>query len=254
MKIASYNINGIRAAMNKGLSDWVQATDADVLCFQEIKALESQIDTAVFEELGYKHHFWFSAEKKGYSGVGLISKQEPDRVVTGIDQEIYDREGRNIRADFGDVSVMSMYLPSGTNTDRLDYKFAYMDEVQRYINELRKERSGLVVCGDYNICHKAIDIHDPVRNKNVSGFLPEEREWLENFIQSGFIDTFRHFNEAPHHYTWWSYRANSRANNKGWRLDYAMADQSLENRLKRALILTEAKHSDHCPILLELAD
>ena len=254
MKIASYNINGIRAAMNKGLSDWVQATDADVLCFQEIKALESQIDTAVFEELGYKHHFWFSAEKKGYSGVGLISKQEPDRVVTGIDQEIYDREGRNIRADFGDVSVMSMYLPSGTNTDRLDYKFAYMDEVQRYINELRKERPGLVVCGDYNICHKAIDIHDPVRNKNVSGFLPEEREWLENFIQSGFIDTFRHFNEAPHHYTWWSYRANSRANNKGWRLDYAMADQSLENRLKRALILTEAKHSDHCPILLELAD
>ena len=254
MKIASYNINGIRAALGKGLADWVEATNADVVCFQEIKALESQIDTDVFEALGYKHHFWFSAEKKGYSGVGLLCKQEPDRVVCGIDQEVYDREGRNIRADFGDVSVMSMYLPSGTNTDRLDYKFAYMDEIQRYVNELRKERPGLVVCGDYNICHKAIDIHDPVRNKNVSGFLPEEREWLENFIQSGFIDTFRHFNEDPHQYTWWSYRANSRANNKGWRLDYAMADKSLEKRLKRALILSEAKHSDHCPILLELAD
>ena len=254
MKIASYNINGIRAALGKGLADWLKATDPDVVCFQEIKALESQIDTGVFEDLGYKHHFWFSAEKKGYSGVGILSKQEPDRIVMGIDQETYDREGRNLRADFGEVSVMSMYLPSGTNTDRLEFKFAYMDEIQRYVHELRKERPQLIVCGDYNICHKAIDIHDPVRNKNVSGFLPEEREWLENFIQSGFIDTFRHFNEEPHQYTWWSYRANSRANNKGWRLDYAMADQSLKDRLKRSLILSEAKHSDHCPILLELAD
>lgn len=254
MKIVSYNINGIRAALGKGLADWIKATDADVICFQEIKALESQFDTGIFTELGYKHQSWFSAEKKGYSGVAILSKQEPDRVVQGIDQEIYDREGRNLRADFGDVSVMSMYLPSGTNTDRLEFKFAYMDEMQRYVNEVRKERPHLIVCGDYNICHKAIDIHDPVRNKKVSGFLPEEREWLENFIQSGFIDTFRHFNEEPHQYTWWSYRANSRANNKGWRLDYAMADKRLEERLKRALILSEAKHSDHCPILLELAD
>ncbi|PQJ16387.1 exodeoxyribonuclease III [Aureicoccus marinus] len=254
MKIVSYNINGIRAALGKGLADWIKATDADVICFQEIKALESQFDTEIFAELGYEHQSWFSAEKKGYSGVAILSKQQPDRVVQGIDQEIYDREGRNLRADFGDVSVMSMYLPSGTNTARLDFKFAYMDEMQRYVNEVRKERPHLIVCGDYNICHKAIDIHDPVRNKKVSGFLPEEREWLENFIQSGFIDTFRHFNEEPHQYTWWSYRANSRANNKGWRLDYAMADSRLEERLKRALILSEAKHSDHCPILLELAD
>ena len=254
MKIVSYNINGIRAALGKGLADWIKSTDADVICFQEIKALESQFDTGIFTELGYKHQSWFSAEKKGYSGVAILSKQEPDRVVQGIDQEIYDREGRNLRADFGDVSVMSMYLPSGTNTDRLEFKFAYMDEMQRYVNEVRKERPHLIVCGDYNICHKAIDIHDPVRNKKVSGFLPEEREWLENFIQSGFIDTFRHFNEEPHQYTWWSYRANSRANNKGWRLDYAMADKRLEERLKRALILSEAKHSDHCPVLLELAD
>lgn len=254
MKIVSYNINGIRAALGKGLADWIKATDADVICFQEIKAMESQFDTGIFTELGYKHQSWFSAEKKGYSGVAILSKQEPDRIVQGIDQEIYDREGRNLRADFGDVSVMSMYLPSGTNTDRLEFKFAYMDEMQRYVNEVRKERPHLIVCGDYNICHKPIDIHDPVRNKKVSGFLPEEREWLENFIQSGFIDTFRHFNEEPHQYTWWSYRANSRANNKGWRLDYAMADSRLEERLKRALILSEAKHSDHCPILLELAD
>lgn len=254
MKIVSYNINGIRAALGKGLADWIKATDADVICFQEIKALESQFDTEIFAELGYEHQSWFSAEKKGYSGVAILSKQQPDRFVQGIDQEIYDREGRNLRADFGDVSVMSMYLPSGTNTARLDFKFAYMDEMQRYVNEVRKERPHLIVCGDYNICHKAIDIHDPVRNKKVSGFLPEEREWLENFIQSGFIDTFRHFNEEPHQYTWWSYRANSRANNKGWRLDYAMADSRLEERLKRSLILSEAKHSDHCPILLELAD
>lgn len=147
---------------------------------------------------------------------------------------------------------MSLYLPSGTNIERLDHKLQYMADFQDYVNELKKEYPDLVICGDYNICHRAIDIHDPVRNKNVSGFLPVEREWIGNFIESGFIDSFRYFNQEPHNYTWWTYRAGARGKNKGWRLDYGMISETLEKQLKRSVILNEAVHSDHCPILLEL--
>ena len=147
-----------------------------------------------------------------------------------------------------------MYLPSGTNLDRLGFKLKYMADFQKYATQLRRAIPNLIVLGDYNICHTEIDIHDPVRNKNVSGFLPVEREWIGNFIDSGFIDSFRHFNKEPHQYSWWSYRANARANNKGWRLDYAMASQPLQEKLKRGVILTGAKHSDHCPILVEIED
>ncbi|GGG37307.1 exodeoxyribonuclease III [Croceivirga lutea] len=252
MKIISYNVNGIRAAMKKGFVDWLQTTNADVVCIQETKAMQEQVDTGLLEEIGYNHHYWYSAEKKGYSGVAVLCKQKPDHVEFGTGIDYMDNEGRNLRVDFGDVSVMSMYLPSGTNMNRLDFKLTYMDDFQKYADELRKERPNLIVCGDYNICHEPIDIHDPVRNKNVSGFLPVEREWIGNFIKSGFIDSFRHFNPNPDNYTWWSYRANARANNKGWRLDYGMVNESLKHRLKRSIILAEAKHSDHCPILVEI--
>lgn len=252
MKIVSYNVNGIRAAINKGFIDWLTATDPDVICLQEIKALKEQLDLSLFEEAGYSYNYWYSAQKKGYSGVAILSKTEPDHIEYGTGIEYMDFEGRNIRADFGDVSIMSMYLPSGTNLARLDFKLKYMDDFQKYINELKKDKPNIIVVGDYNICHEAIDIHDPVRNKNVSGFLPVEREWIGNFMESGFIDSFRHFNKEPHNYSWWSYRANARNNNKGWRLDYGMVSKTLENRLKRAVILKEAKHSDHCPILVEL--
>jgi len=252
MTIASYNVNGIRAAMNKGFVEWLQAVNPDVICLQEIKAMEEQVDIAALEAIGYAYNYWFSAQKKGYSGVALLCKNAPDHVEVGTGIDYMDFEGRNIRADFGDISVMSMYLPSGTNLDRLEHKLKYMADFQEYTNDLRKERPNLIVCGDYNICHEAIDIHDPVRNKNVSGFLPVEREWIGNFMKSGFIDSFRHFNSEPHNYTWWSYRANARANNKGWRLDYGMVSETLKDRLKRSVILNEAKHSDHCPILLEI--
>lgn len=253
MKVISYNVNGIRAALNKGLDQWLSAVNADVVCLQEIKATEDQIDRSAFEALGFEHQYYFSAQKKGYSGVAILSKTKPDTVVVGTGIDYMDHEGRNLRADFGDISIMSMYLPSGTNTDRLDYKFTYMDDFLDYAVNLIKERPKLLVVGDYNICHQAIDIHDPIRNKNVSGFLPEEREWMTRFLDAGFIDSFRHFNEEPHQYTWWSYRANARSNNKGWRLDYAMASEALGVHLKRAVILSEAVHSDHCPILTELA-
>ncbi|MGY8922568.1 MAG: exodeoxyribonuclease III [Flavobacteriales bacterium] len=251
MKILSYNVNGIRAAINKGFAEWLKATQADVICIQEIKALEEQVDTKVLEDLGY-HHFWFSAQKKGYSGVAIFSKIKPNNVTFGCSIEHMDFEGRIIRADFDKVSVMSLYLPSGTNIDRLEYKFKFMAEFQAYVDLLKKELPNLIICGDYNICHHAIDIHDPVRNKNVSGFLPEERKWLDGLINSGFIDSFRYLNSEPHQYSWWSYRANARNNNKGWRIDYALVSLPLKGNIKRAFILPEAKHSDHCPVGVEL--
>tara|TARA_Y100000815_G_C13344214_1_gene501400 strand:- start:536 stop:1426 length:891 start_codon:yes stop_codon:yes gene_type:complete len=252
MKIISYNVNGIRAAITKGFIEWLQQANPDVICLQEIKATEDQIPTLDIEAAGYPYQYYYSAQKKGYSGVAILSKIEPKNVVFGTGIDHMDFEGRNLRVDFEDLSVMSLYLPSGTNIDRLDHKFKYMDDFQNYIIQLRKEVPNLVICGDYNICHQAIDIHDPIRNAKVSGFLPEERAWIDAFMKNGFIDTFRHFNKDPHHYSWWSYRANARNNNKGWRIDYCLAANPLENRLQRALILPEAKHSDHCPILVEI--
>ncbi|MDC0380612.1 exodeoxyribonuclease III [Flavobacteriaceae bacterium] len=252
MKIISYNVNGIRAALKKGFLEWLVAANPDVICLQEIKAQEDQLDLSLFETAGYPYTYWFSAQKKGYSGVAVLSKTKPKNIVFGTGIESMDFEGRNIRADFSDVSVMSLYLPSGTNIQRLEHKFEYMDLFKSYIDELKKEVPNLVICGDYNICHEAIDIHDPVRNKNVSGFLPEERAWMSNFLKSGFVDAFRHLNKAPHQYSWWSYRANARANNKGWRLDYTLVSTPLKENIKRAVILSEAVHSDHCPVLLEL--
>ncbi len=252
MKIISYNVNGIRAALTKGFIQWLVQADPDVICLQEIKATPEQLPLQVFDEAGYPYHYWYPAEKKGYSGVAILSKTKPDRVVFGTGIGHMDFEGRNLRADFGGTSVMSLYLPSGTNIARLDHKFMFMDDFQGYITDLRKEIPNLVVCGDYNICHEAIDIHDPVRNATVSGFLPKERAWLDTFIKSGFIDSFRHFNKDPHHYSWWSYRAGARGNNKGWRIDYILVAREMEHRLKRAMILPDAKHSDHCPVMVEI--
>jgi len=252
MKIVSYNVNGIRAAMRKDLISWLSQTDADVVCLQEIKANPDQFDETEFHDIGYKYCYWYPAQKKGYSGVALLCKTNPNHVEYGTGIATMDFEGRNIRADFNDVSVMSMYLPSGTNSARLDFKLNYMDEFLEYSKDLRHSIPNLVVCGDYNICHKPEDIHDPVRLKNVSGFLPIERDWLTKFIDSGFIDSFRVFNDQPENYTWWSYRANARANNKGWRLDYLMVTPPLQEKLKRSVILKDAVHSDHCPVLLEL--
>jgi exodeoxyribonuclease-3 len=248
MNIISYNVNGIRAAIKKGFLDWLQHANPDVLCLQETKAQPDQLYLSVFEAAGYPYHYWFSAQKKGYSSVAILCKHKPHNIVYGTGIDYMDFEGRNLRVDFKDVSVMSLYLPSGTNPARLAYKFTYMDDFQAYVNKLKEEVPNLIICGDYNICHEAIDIHDPIRNAKVSGFLPEERSWLDGFIQSGFVDSFRELNNEPHHYSWWSYRANSRANNKGWRIDYAMVSKPLTKKISRAYILPQAFHSDHCPV------
>lgn len=254
MKIISYNVNGIRAAINKGFISWLKSVNADVVCIQEIKAMKEQLDLELFEEAGYIYHYWFSAQKKGYSGVAILSKVKPNHVEYGTGIASMDFEGRNLRADFDNFSVMSLYLPSGTNDARLDHKFEYMAMFHDYINDLKNEIPNLVICGDYNICHEEIDIHNPKGLSNVSGFLPVEREWIGTFIKNGFIDSFRHFNNEPNHYTWWSYRANARNNNKGWRLDYGLVSEPLQDKLKRSVILSDAIHSDHCPILLEIED
>lgn len=252
MRIISYNVNGIRAAISKGFIEWLQIANPDVICLQEIKATEDQIPIADIVKAGYPYQYYFSATKKGYSGVAILSKIKPNEITFGTGIEHMDFEGRNIRVDFDAFSVMSLYLPSGTNLDRLDHKFMYMDDFQNYVNTLKNTNPNLIICGDYNICHESIDIHDPVRNKTVSGFLPEERAWLDGFMKSGFIDSFRHFNKEPHHYSWWSYRAGARNNNKGWRIDYNLVSEPLRDNIKRAVILPEAKHSDHCPILVEI--
>jgi exodeoxyribonuclease-3 len=252
MRIISYNVNGIRAAILKGFIEWLQHANPDVICLQEIKASEDQVPFLDIEMAGYPYQYYFPATKKGYSGVAILSKIKPNNIVFGTGIEHMDFEGRNLRVDFDELSVMSLYLPSGTNIDRLSHKFMFMDDFQNYINELKKEIPNLVICGDYNICHKAIDIHDPIRNANVSGFLPQERAWLDQFMKNGFIDSFRFFNDQPDNYSWWSYRAGARGNNKGWRIDYCLVSEPLKEKLKRAYILPEAKHSDHCPVVVEI--
>ncbi len=252
MVIVSYNVNGIRAALRKDFTDWLQQAEPDVVCLQEIKANPDQFDESVFHEIGYKYCYWYPAEKKGYSGVAILSKIEPKQVTYGTGIDYMDREGRNLRADFDGVSVMSLYLPSGTSADRLEFKFKYMDDFQEYVDQLKQDYPHLVICGDYNICHEPIDIHDPVRLKRVSGFLPEEREWLSGFLERGFIDSFRYKHPEEVHYSWWSYRGRARERNKGWRLDYHLVSTPLQEKINRAVILSEAKHSDHCPVLVEL--
>jgi exodeoxyribonuclease-3 len=252
MRIITYNVNGIRAAMNKGLVEWVGHAQPDVLCLQEIKATPDQVNTRPFEEMGY-HLYWYPAQKKGYSGVAVFSKLQPTHVEYGCGMKDYDDEGRVLRLDFGDLSIMSVYHPSGSSGDlRQEFKMKWLGDFTNYVGQLQQNRPNLLLCGDFNICHREIDIHNPKSNANTSGFLPEEREWMEQFINSGFIDTFRHFNKDPHHYSWWSYRAGSRGKNLGWRIDYNMATQNLEHRLRRAVILPDAMHSDHCPVLLEI--
>ena len=251
IKILSYNINGIRAALRKNLLEWLKDYNPDIVCFQEIKANEDQFDKSKFTDLGY-HSYWFSAQKKGYSGVGIITKMKPLNVEYGTGIDYMDFEGRNLRIDFKNFSVMSLYLPSGTNINRLAFKFQYMDDFKTYINNLTSNVPNLIIGGDFNICHKAIDIHDPIRNAKVSGFLPKERDWIDNFINDGFVDSFRIFNNKPHKYSWWSYRANSRNNNKGWRIDYLLAAEKLKKNILESYILDDVVHSDHCPIGLNL--
>jgi exodeoxyribonuclease-3 len=257
MKIITYNVNGIRAALKKNFSQWLGEMNADIVCLQEIKIEEKLVDKALFESLGYES-YWFSAQKKGYSGTAILTKIKPISVEKGSDMQQSDEEGRVLKADFEvngvSFSVINVYVPSGSSgAHRQEYKYQWLKEFDEYLKKVRSKQKNSVVCGDYNICHKEIDIHNPKSNKNSSGFLLEERKWLDDYQEKGMIDAFRNFNTAPNNYSWWTYRSNCRAKNLGWRIDYHFVSQSFSEYMTDCQILSEALHSDHCPVLLSLS-
>lgn len=252
MKLVTLNVNGVRSALNKGLVDFIKGSELDILCLQEIKLFETELVEHIFTDLGF-HCYWFPAQKKGYSGVAIISKQPAIDVVYGINHKLFDFEGRTILAHFKDLSVLCAYFPSGTTGGvRQTVKFDFLETIQHYIDGLKTPSGNLVLCGDVNICHQEIDIHNPKANAKTSGFLPEERAWVGSFLDSGFIDCFRHKVTDPHHYTWWSLRMGARARNLGWRIDYIFVNKSASDKILNAQIHPSVILSDHCPVSVDL--
>lgn len=252
LKLFSYNVNGLRAAINKGFIEWVKTEKPDIIGLQEIKATPEQVDTSFLTELGY-YHYWFPAEKKGYSGVAVFTKIKPDFVQLGMGLPDYDSEGRLIRADYGDITHLTVYFPSGTSGEvRQAFKMKFLDDFEGYVEELRKTRPNLIISGDVNIAHKEIDINFPKKHLQSSGFLPEEREWVDRFLAKGFTDSFRVFNALPNQYSWWTFRAQARAKNLGWRIDYHFVSNTLLGRLKNGQIHAGVVQSDHCPVSVEV--
>ncbi|MFK7972394.1 MAG: exodeoxyribonuclease III [Bacteroidia bacterium] len=253
LSIVSYNVNGIRAAAKKGFFEWLGEKQPDIICLQEIKAQKDQLHEDWLAPHGY-HTYWHPAEKKGYSGTAILTKQKPNEVSYESGMPVYDGEGRILRADYDDYSVISLYVPSGSSGEhRQAIKDDFMKDFIPYLNELRKTHPNLIISGDYNVAHTEVDIHNPKSNKKTSGFLPHEREWMTELLESGFVDTFREKHpDALDKYSWWSYRANARANNKGWRIDYNLVTEPLKDKIHDAGIWADVKHSDHCPILVEM--
>lgn len=253
MKIITYNVNGIRAALKKGFDEWIKAENFDIICLQEVKAEESQVDLLFLTELGYKNIVWHSAEKKGYSGVAIFSKLDFKSQQLGIGNSLYDPEGRFLKLTFDDFELINTYFPSGTSGDfRQDFKYEWLDYFYEYISEYKKSSKPLIILGDLNIAHQAMDIHNPSRNKNTSGFQPEEREWLTKFLDLGFVDSYRELNKDTQKYSWWSYRAGSRKKNLGWRIDYIIISEELKHRINGSDMLNDVIHSDHCPVLVDI--
>jgi exodeoxyribonuclease-3 len=252
MKLISLNLNGIRSATGKGLIDFLKKENPDIVCFQEIKAVPEQINTQEFEDLGY-NCYWYPAFKRGYSGTALLSRNLPDFVSKGTGTDLFDAEGRVIRADFGTLTLVCAYFPSGSMGEiRQSVKMDFLQNITAYLDKLKDDRPMIILAGDFNICHKPIDINNPNKHLKTSGFLPEEREWFDRFVASGWTDTFREFCSESERYSWWSYRSGAKSKNLGWRIDYFMVTDPLRSQLKNANILDDVILSDHCPVLLEL--
>lgn len=253
MIIYSYNINGLRSAIKNNLIDWLINNKIDILCLQEIKTTESEINIKLLNQCGFIYNYFYSSEIKGYSGIAILSKYKPKKITIGIGINDIDKEARIMQADFDNFSIINLYFPSGSNIYRINFKMKFCYTILKYIEKLKKNIKNLIILGDYNICHKKIDIHNPIKNAYVSGFLSIERKWFDLFIKKNkMLDTFRLFNKEPHHYTWWSYRNQAKKNNKGWRIDYIMITNSLQKNIKNSGINTNIQYSDHCPIWIEI--
>ncbi|SHI97831.1 exodeoxyribonuclease-3 [Desulfatibacillum alkenivorans DSM 16219] len=250
LKFVSWNVNGIRAVEKKGFTDMVKDFNADILAIQETRALKEQLSEGLINIADYTS-YWFSAEKKGYSGVGVYTKQTPLDVMYGMDSPEHDAEGRVITLEYDDFYLMNVYFPNAQpKLVRLDWKLGFNQTLHKFANALGEKKS-VVLCGDYNVAHKPIDLANPKQNEQNPGYSPEERAWMDEFIDSGYVDTFRMFNQEPENYTWWSYRFNARAKNIGWRIDYFCVDEKSKGRVKNAEILNEVMGSDHCPVSLD---
>lgn len=254
MKLLSLNCNGIRSAFQKNLGDWLKKENFDILSFQEIKATEKDMDLDFFRSQGYIPHI-FPAEKKGYSGTAIFTKSKPKSVQFGLGHKLYDFEGRGIVLEFGKFTLINAYFPSGTSgEERQSIKMQFLEYMSQYCNQLKEKKSSIILCGDINIAHNEIDIHNPKGNEKNSGFLPEERAWVTNFLNSGWVDSFRYIHpEKKDMYSWWTYRFSARKNNKGWRIDYFFTTEKLKKKIINAGIFTDQIFSDHAPIYLELS-
>lgn len=252
MKLYSWNVNGIRAAIKNGYAEWFDKVSPDVLCLQETKANKEQVDPKYAEPENY-YAFWNSAQKKGYSGVATFTKKNPDHTIYKFGIDKFDTEGRLIFNDFGEFVLYNIYFPNGQRDhNRVPFKLEFYDTFLAHAEQNRKSGKHIVVCGDFNTAHKEIDLTHPKANKNTTGFLPIERAWLDKFVEYGYVDTFRHFNREPEQYTWWTYRMNARQRNIGWRLDYFFVNREFLSRVKNAFILQEVMGSDHCPVGIEI--
>lgn len=252
MKIITLNVNGIRSAHQKGFFTWLRKQRADVVCLQEIKAERTQLTEDILAPAGYTGYF-NSAEKKGYSGVALYARMPPDRIDTRLGWDHADTEGRYLQADFGKLSVVSIYLPSGSSgPERQQVKFDFMDRFMPKLKQIRKQKREYILCGDWNIAHKQIDLKNWRGNQKNSGFLPEERAWMDQVLdEAGFIDAFRVINQQPDEYTWWSNRGQARAKNVGWRIDYQIVTPGMKDRIKRVSVYRDERFSDHAPLTVE---
>lgn len=252
VKLACWNVNGLRSIAQKGFFQWMNDTNADLVCIQEAKVSEDAIPEELKSPSGYSS-FFSCAERKGYSGVAVYTKLKPLAVTRQMGLKKFDAEGRYIRLDFKDFSLLNIYYPNGkASPERLSYKLEFYEAFLKHAQKLRKEGKNLVICGDFNTAHKPIDLARPKENEEISGFLPEERAWMDKFVAKGYIDAFRKFHPEPHRYTWWSLRTAARERNVGWRIDYFFVSEELENNLYSASIESEVQGSDHCPLCLEL--
>jgi exodeoxyribonuclease III len=252
MRILSWNVNGIRAVQKKGFIEWLHKESPDILCVQETKCHPEQLTEELLSPDGYKT-YWSSAEKKGYSGTAVFTKAEPRTVKEGLGVKAFDTEGRTLMLDYGDFILFNIYFPNGSGGNkRVPFKMAFYDAFLKKANALKKQGRNIIVCGDVNTAHEAIDLARPKENEKNTGFLPEERAWVTKFVHNGYIDTFRHFHKDDGHYTWWDYKTSARERNIGWRIDYFFVSENLLPKVKKALILKTVMGSDHCPVGIEL--